>query len=62
MIWRVDSKGLVVALLLMVMTFVAVAAIAFQQQNSMISYRKLVIESYHLGGLLDLFCSLLFNS
>jgi CHASE3 domain sensor protein len=59
MIWRVDSKGLVVALLLMVMTFVAVAAIAFQQQNSMISYRKLVIESYHLGGLLDLFCSLL---
>jgi PAS domain S-box-containing protein len=59
MTWRVDSKGLVVELLLMVMTFVAVAAIAFQQQNSMISYRKLVIESYHLGGLLDLFCSLL---
>lgn len=59
MTWRVDSKGIVVALLLMVMTFVAVAAIAFQQQNSMISYRRLVIESYHLGGLLDLFCSLL---
>lgn len=59
MTWRVDSRGLIVALLLMVMTFVAASAIAFQQQNSMISYRKLVIESYHLGALLDSLCALL---
>lgn len=59
MTWRVDSKGLIVALLLMVMTFVAASAIAFQQQNSMISYRKLVIESYHLSALLDSLCTLL---
>jgi PAS domain S-box-containing protein len=57
--WRVDSKGLIVALLLMVMTFVAASAIAFQQQISMISYRKLVIESYHFSALLDSLCSLL---
>jgi len=56
---RLDGKGLIVALLLMVMTFIAASAIAFQQQNSMISYRKLVIESYHVGALLDLYCSLL---
>ncbi|MBP9092827.1 PAS domain S-box protein [bacterium] len=58
-VWQVDRKGLIVALLLMVMTFVAASAIAFQQQNSMISYRKLVIESYHLAALLDSLCSLL---
>ncbi|MDP3506859.1 MAG: PAS domain S-box protein [Candidatus Melainabacteria bacterium] len=57
--WQVDRKGLIVALLLMVMTFVAASAIAFQQQFSMISYRKLVIESYHFSALLDSLCSLL---
>ncbi len=56
---RVDKNGLIVALLLMVMTFIAASALAFQQQNSMISYRKLVIESYHVAALLDSFSSLL---
>ena len=56
--WRVDHKSIIVVLLLIVITFVAASALAFQQQNSMIGYRKRLIESYRVAGLLDAFCSL----